>query len=269
MNSIFDYVNYRIFLKEWIKNQPRKGRGLLKTWSELLRVEPSVLSQILGGSRDLNADQVFELQTYMALGELEADYFFVLVQIEKSLTVKLKNHLRTKLKKLKIESLVLSKRIVHEKVLSEEQKSIFYSSWIYSAIRNATAMGDGQNVDSLCDLLDLPRDKALTVIRFLLESGLIKEELGLYHVGPQRTHLSKESPHIVKHHSNWRLKAIERAEYLTDEELMFTAPLTISKKDFIKFREQVVKLISSLSDTVKDSDAEQLAVFQVDWFFMK
>lgn len=269
MDSIFKYENYRIFLKTWIKNQPRKGRGILKSWSELLRVEPSILSQIFAGSRDLNPDQVFELQIYMGLGELEAEYFSVLVQIEKATTFKLKNHLKLKLNRIKKDSLDLSKRIVHEKVLTEEQKSIFYSSWIYSAIRNATSLNTGQTIENLCKLFNLPRNKVVEIVRFLVNAALIKEELGLYKIGPQRTHLDKNSPHIVKHHTNWRLKAIERAELLSNDELMFTGPLTISKKDFFKFREQIVILINNLSEIVKDSEAEELAVFQVDLFWMK
>jgi hypothetical protein len=44
--------------------------------------------------------------------------------------------------------------------------------------------------------------------------------------------------------STWRVKALQRAELLTDEELMFTAPLSISEKDFAYLREEIVKLIT-------------------------
>lgn len=269
MESIFNYENYRKYLRDWIQKQPKRGRGILTAWSQLLRIETSVMSQILSGKRELTPDQTFELQTFMGLGELESDYLNILVQIERASTQKLKLHLKKKKEKLRQESLQLSKRLKKELVLSEEQKSIFYSSWLYSAVRLATSLKDPQSIDSLCKRFQMEREKLLEILNFLMAAGLVIEEMGQYKMGPQRTHLEKSSPFITKHHANWRLKALQRSENLSDEEIMFTGPLSISKKDFNLIREEIVQLISKVSTTVKDTEAEDLAVFEVDLFWLK
>ncbi len=269
MESIFNYNNYRNFLRDWLKHQPKRGRGILTVWSNILRIETSVMSQILSGKRELTPEQALELQLYIGLGELESEYFNTIVQIERASTQKLKNHLKNKQEKLKSESLQLSKRLTRELVMSDEQKSIFYSSWIYSAIRLSSSLKGPQNIDSICKRLSVEREKVTEILNFLVSTGLVIEDLGLYKMGPQRTHLEKTSPFIVKHHTNWRLKALQRSENLTDEELMFSGPLSISKKDFKHIRDEIVSLISKVSETVKNTDAEELAVFEVDLFWLK
>lgn len=268
MESIYSFENYRNFLKMWVQNQPSRGRGIYKAWSEALRIEPSVMSQILSGKRGLNLDQGFELQKMLGLNELESEYFDILVQLELANTTKLQAHLKSKLKKIKNESLNLSKRLSKEKTLTDEEKAIFYSSWIYSAVRIATSLNELQTPDKISEKLKINKDKTQNVLNFLVKSGLVTQELGVYKVGPPRTHLERSSPHIIKHHANWRMKAIQQSENLTEEELMFTGPLTISKSDFKIIREEIVKLIMKVSDTVKDTKPEELAYFGIDLFWI-
>lgn len=269
MQSLFDYNHYTDFLKDWIKNQPKNGRGIMKTWSELLRVEPSVLSQIISKKRKMNLDQAYELSTFLNLSEIESEYFFTLIDLENANTYKLRNHLHRKLSKIKKDSLNLSNRVKHNKKLSTEQQAQFYSSWIYSAVNLATSIGEKETPETIADRLNLSREKIIEVLNFLLECGLVKQELGVYKMGNENTFLDKSSPFLVKHHANWRMKAIQRSDLLTDEELMFTAPLSISKKDFSLVREEIVKLIARIGEVVQESESDQLAVFQTDFFLIK
>lgn len=269
MTSIYSFENYRDFLKIWVLNQPKRGRGIYKKWAEILRIEPSALSQVLSGKRSFNLDQGYQLTNELGLSELDSEYFDVLIQIELANTKKLQNHLQEKLKKIRRESLNLSKRLTKEKVMSDEEKSIFYSSWIYSAVRIATSINDFNTVEQISSRLKIKKEKTQEVLNFLVKSGLVQSELGAYKLGPQRTHVDRNSPHVVKHHSNWRVKAIQRCENLNEEELMFSGPLTISKKDFKIIREKIVSLISSVSETVKETQPEDLAYFGVDLFWIE
>ena len=269
MNSIFQYSDYRKYLRDWLANQPKRGRGLLRKWSELLGVNQSILSQVLGGKRELNLDQGYQLQTELGLGEMDAEYFLTMITHERAATHSLKEHLKNKLKKQREESLKLSKRLNHERRLSDTESAIFYSSWVFTAVWLATSLKSAQSVDSICRRFGLDNDRVVEVLNFLVEAGLVEEDLGRFRSRPQRTHLEKNSPFIVRHHSNWRMQAIRRAEDLTDDELMFSGPLSISRNDFKKVREQIVGLIQSVSTTVKETEPDDLAVFQVDLFWMK
>ncbi|MGZ6442019.1 MAG: DUF4423 domain-containing protein, partial [Pseudobdellovibrionaceae bacterium] len=82
-------------------------------------------------------------------------------------------------------------------------------------------------------------------------------------------HLENKSPFIAKHHTNWRLKAIEATENLLDEELIYSANFTISRVDFVRLREEMVQLVQRFLTVVKDSPAEDIAQFNLDFFWLK
>lgn len=259
--NLFEYQDYRKYLKDRLK---QGGRGLSKQIAELMRIHPSLISQIIAGTRDLTSDQVFQLSQHWQLTKLELEYFTNLVEIEKAITQQLKTHLVEKLQELKKQSLDLSKRVPHQKVLSEEQKSIYYSSWIFAAIKAYTSIDNGKTTEEIMEKFQIDRPKAISILQFLTQTGLCTQESNKYKLGTQSTHLNKNSPHVQKHHMNWRLKAMEKAERLSDEELMFSAPLSISEKDFAKIREQLVKMIKEASETVKDSNPEFIACLNFD-----
>ena len=72
----------------------------------------------------------------------------------------------------------------------------------------------------------------------------------------------------MKHHANWRIKAIEASEMLEEEELMYTAQVSLSKKDFAILREEMATFIKTFLDRVHASPAEEIACFNLDWFWI-
>ncbi len=62
------------------------------------------------------------------------------------------------------------------------------------------------------------------------------------------------------------MRAVNSLENTTQEELNFTAPMSISKKDFALIREKIVKLIQETVEVAKASEAEDLATLTIDFF---
>lgn len=264
--EIFKKSDYREILRHWIKSQPNSGRGLITQMADVVGLQQSVFSLTMSGSRDLTPDQAFLLAEWMGLLPLEREYLVTLVQIEKASHYKFKTHLQEKIKSLKKESLDLSRRVKHEVRLNEATQQIFYSSWVYAAVRLRASIGQGLTLPQIQNEFKLSYERALKIVTFLLENGLVVQEGTHYKMGPNRTHLKKDSPMIARHHTNWRVKAIERAGEISEEELMFSGPLTCSEKDFKKLRERMAELIAEVADTVKETDPEVLVCFGVDFF---
>ena len=65
-----------------------------------------------------------------------------------------------------------------------------------------------------------------------------------------------------------RIKAMEKHNNLLPEELMYTAPFTISNKDFEFLREEVIQLIQKLIATADKTKNERLACLNIDLFFV-
>ena len=268
--SIFNHKSVNAYLKEYISHLPKKGRGEISKIASHLKVSTTLISHILSEKKTLTLEQADSLIEYLGLMNLEQDYFINLVQMERAGTTSLKKYWSKKLTEIKEASLKLSQRVKIDKVLSHEEKSIFYSSPLYSAIRLFTSVGGkGKSLGEICDRFDLPKARVATILSFLVESGLCIEKNGLYFLGAQKTHLDNQSPHLPKHLSSWRNRAIYHSENISDKELMYSAPVSLSVEDFDKLREEMANFIKKFVERVQASPAEEIACFNLDFFWIK
>jgi len=267
--TIFQFDDYKKYLKDHLRSLPSRGRGEINRIGAALRVHPTLVSQVLRGTKDFSADQALALGEYLGLRPLEAEYLLLLVQRERAGTAALRNFCGEKLSALKKQSLAVGKRLKEHRALSDEERAVFYSSWLYAGIRLYTSVGKGKTLEEISARFVLGRARTRAMLSFLTGAGLCQEEKGLYRLGTQHTHLDAQSPFLARHHASWRLRAIERSENLSDEELLFTSPFSVSKADFKKIREQIVELIQASSLVIRDSPAEEVACFNVDLFWLK
>ncbi len=265
-NIVFNCTSFHQFLIQGIENNTELKRGEKKAIAEYLNIHPTLLSQILSGSRSFSDDQVFLLGDYFALSDLESDYVFVLHQIANTQNKKHKEKLLKKRDEIKSKSTNLSERVNKEKILSDDEKSIFYSSWAYSGIRILTSLRGGRSKDEIIERLEIDKKRANDVLEFLLKTGLCKFEDGKYHMHISRTHVEKDSPYYKQHHTNWRIKSIQKLDRSPGDDLTFTGPLSISAEDFDLLKEEMVKLIQKVSSVVKDSPAEEIYCLNLDFF---
>jgi uncharacterized protein (TIGR02147 family) len=269
MVSIFEHKDYRSYLRHHLKSLPLKGRGELTRIANNLSVNTTLLSQIMSGTRELNPEQAFRLSQYLQHTPLETDYFSLLVQIERAGTNDLKEHLKKKLALLRQDALKLSSRIAHERSLTDSERAIFYSSWIYSAIHLFTSTHkNGVALEEITARFNLSRFKATEIIQFLVSTGLCTEQSGRYSLGVQSTFLAQGSPFLTRHHSNWRMKAIQKSENISEEEMMYSGQVSLSRKDFESIREQLVTSLKNILRQVEPSPAENIASLNIDWFWI-
>ncbi len=262
-NEIFEFQNYRAFLKNYVRKLPR-SRGQLKAWAKFLNVHTTLISQVMMGKRDFTEEQAWEICHFIGLNKLEREYFLELVRIERAGSSNLKQHLIENLELIKSKSQNFAEKIIIDKKLSDQQSAIFYSSWIYSAVRLCCSLNDGATIDDISLKINIDRQKVIQVIEFLRECNLVKLNGSKFVMGPQYTHLRKESPYVVRHHANWRIKAIQRSDQIDETELMYTSPFSISEKDFEVLRKYMQNVIQDFINVVKKSEAETLACFNLD-----
>lgn len=267
--SIFNYLDYRKYLKDTLAGKPKQGYGELSKWANSCHIHPTLMSLILKGDRDLSAEQAYALAEYLNLTALELEFFILLVQYARSGTPAFKEHLQKKINLLKQEATQVKKRFHHESELTDEAKFVFYSSYLYSAVRlSCDTKKEGLTLDELMEKFNLTRAELLPTLEFLEQTSLIKHTKGHYTLGPARTLVASDSKHVIKHHQNWRLQAMLRAENLKEEELMFTCPMSLSKKDFADFKRELTDLIQKFSLMLKDSKSEEIGCFNIDWFWI-
>lgn len=266
---IYEFNNYKEYLNNWISIQPNGGHGILSKLAKELNVHTTLLSHTIRGEKDLTIEQAYSIGEFIGLGEDESDYFILLVQIERAGHHGLKNKLRKDLKKMKSKSQNIVTRVRTDMSLSTSEKAEFYSSWLYSAIRQLASIEQFQSRSALMGAFDIRRDELNRTLDFLIKTGLCVAADENVKIGPSNTHLEAQSPFVYNHHKNWRLKAIEKHNNMSNEDLMYTAPFTISNSDFGLLREKIIQFIEQFIKTADKTKNERLACLNIDLFFVK
>jgi uncharacterized protein (TIGR02147 family) len=266
---IFQFSAVKEYLRSYIEQLPKQGWGEVQRWANHLGVQASFVSQILSGAKSLNVDQALKLSSVLGLQESELDYFILLVEQERAGNHATKEYFAHKVQALKKESRSLHKRLQKDRALTDEEQSIFYSSWLYSATRMHCSLPGGRSLAELSETLKLSREETGKILAFLCETGLCQKKGNHYVVGFQKTHLEKSSPHIRKHWSNWHVKALGRMDDVQEHELIYSAPFTISEKDFDLFKEEITALLQKLVTRVEKTKPEKVALLNIDFLELK
>ncbi|MGE0174358.1 MAG: TIGR02147 family protein [Oligoflexales bacterium] len=265
MNSVFETKDYKRFVIDFIAEMPKKGRGEFLRIAESIRVHPTMVSQIFKGPKHLTLEQACLVAEYFGMNNAETDCFLTLVEYDRAGSAKLRKRLQARLEELRRKNLEIKNRILPpNKELTDSERAIFYSEWFYSAVRLLTSIDSYQDMNSISERLNLPRQTVGEVVKFLLETGLCVTEGHSVKMGPQRTHVPNDSPFFRAHLMNWRLFTMNKIGRQNKDDLFFTAPFTASKADIELIKEEVRGLIAGIAKKVDQSTSEDLVCFNVD-----
>ncbi len=152
-------------------------------------------------------------------------------------------------------------------MLSKENQGIYYSSWVYAAVHMAVTIPQFQTRKALSQYLGISQNKISSALDFLIEAGLAESKNGDRFTATQnQTRLGNDSHNIIKHHSNWRTRALE---YLDREEILdlhYSSVFSLSKNDIRKVKGLLLDLNQKNADIVKLSAEEELHAICIDFF---
>lgn len=264
--TIFSYDDYKKWFNDLITAMPKKGRGQLTSIAKHLNTSPVIVTQVFKGNRDLTPEQALLLSDFLGLTKIEKQFLILLVNYSRAGSYHYKKMLSEEMLLLKEKGLEIKSHLHQEKELTAEAKSILYSNWYYLAIWSLIAIPEFNNIQIISERLKLSRNKIQEAINFLLKYQLIIEENERLKIGPKLIHLESTSPHIPRHHQNWRLQAFTHYDRMKNESLSYTAPVTLSKADALAIKEKLIKFISESVNTIQDSPSESAYCLCIDWF---
>lgn len=171
MVSVFEYDNYREFLKDYFnKIKEEKPQISHRYLAQKLGYKSSgFFSLIINHQSNISRDKIFKFAELLELNRRETDYFEALV---------LYNQAKNENESLKYKTLLLE--FGESKVRQiEEHQFDFFKKWYYSAIREAIAVFPFHNdEEKLADFI-MPKIKPEQVketINLLKELGFIEEK---------------------------------------------------------------------------------------------
>ncbi|MGE3261996.1 MAG: TIGR02147 family protein [Bacteriovoracia bacterium] len=263
--TVYEYDSYKQCVNAWVQEQPNKGYGIYSRIAAYLGTNSVIMSQVFKGDRDLNLEQAAKLAQFMGLGSNETDYFLLLVQIARSGTHDLTTILKRQAEECRLRGQAIKNRIKHEQ-LTDEDKAVFYSSWYFIATWLAAPIAEFSSVSALSKHFNIPEEVLADVLRFLLDKGLLIKKSKGFDFGTNVVHVPHDSPFVVKHHMNWRMKSMQSMDRRNEENLHYTAPLSLSADLAKKIREEIVQFIQKQTKKVADSPSEKLVCLNIDWF---
>lgn len=262
---IFQFENYKEYLKVWIETQPNRGRGLIAEFGKFLNISPSLVSAILNSDRHFSVEQACELCEYLKLDKIESEYFIALVSYDKSGSEKLRKFWSEQKKQILKKTNQVKSRIKFDKILSEEQIVQYYSHAFYSQIRVLGTLEGGISLEQIAALVPLPKYRFNEVIDFLLETELIQITDGIVKSTDKVIHVNKESIHYLKHHANWRLQQLQQVTSAQESDITYTFPCTLNQEDFKKIKSLLTDVITKSHQIIRHSPAEEFACLTIDF----
>jgi uncharacterized protein (TIGR02147 family) len=270
--TIFEFDDYKKFVEARIRDYPSGGRGVFKLMAEAMKVPRSTLSQVFNGERDLTFEQAIDLAGFLELNVLETEFFMALVERSRAGNARLRSFSEKKIDAIRQKSKTLAGRIPKKAVVTDKEKSVFYSEWYYSAIRLLCALPQLDTIPALAAHLGLPIGRTKQVMEFLVSCGLCVQEKDSYKMGPSTTHIGSDDPLVFRHHQNWRQQAARRFmeyPYLEDDELCVTIPCTTSPETMTKLRKLLMEAVLKITEQIDTSKEEHLAFVNIDLLRIK
>jgi hypothetical protein len=79
-------------------------------------------------------------------------------------------------------------------------------------------------------------------------------------------HLGTDSPLLAKHHSNWRVKAIQSLDHAHPENLNYSSVVSIAHRDAQEVRNILLQAIEKIRAVVRPSTEEGVYCYCLDLF---
>jgi uncharacterized protein (TIGR02147 family) len=128
---LFDHSNYRDFLREVLTERIQQNRQYsLRGFARNIGIQPSLLSEVLGGRRKLSVESANLVAQELGLTGQEQDYFELLVELDRA-----KNPARRESTLRKIQQINPNKKNIHD--LSVDH-FVVISEWYHFAILRLT-----------------------------------------------------------------------------------------------------------------------------------
>ncbi len=264
--SVFEYKDYKKFIREAIEALPHAGRGMRKDLAYAIGCQTPYITHVLSGDYHFSIEQAEACSRWLSLKDEETEFFILLVLFARAGTKNLERVIGRQISERRTRHAHLKDRVGITTSLSIEDQLIYCSSWQFAAVHLALMNPSFQTLESLETGLKISGDRLTSILSFLVAKGLIKKERAQFKVVSPFLHFELGSPSLQQHHTNWRLKAIESIAQSAAGDLHYSAALSLSKEDFEWVRDRLSSLLETLATRIKESKDEQIAALTFDWF---
>ncbi len=266
MVKIYHFNAYKEYVNSWIEQQPNKGHGEYRRLALALNISTTMISQIFKGDKDISMELACELTEYLHLSDDESDFFLLLVEHSKAGSYKLKARIQRQIKDRQEKAKKLENRLKKEQSLDDHEKALYYSTWIYPAIRILSDIPEVNTVDEISSRLQIPKNQIIRILDFMIEKKLVVERGAKLHMGPTHLYLPPQDPMAIRNLQNWRQLAFQKMNFQTDETFFYSGQYALSREVAEIIRRTLPDFIEDILSQVKPSPSETTRCLNIDYF---
>lgn len=260
--DIWRYKDYKAFLR----TKGKSSRGQISQWAKICQCQVSYISQVLHGKPHLTPDQAYLLSDQLTINRDERKYFLLSVELGRATTPSFRKHIEQEMLDLKNKHHEVSRQVKDRGIGDPLQEAMYYSMWYWAALHLLVSCKGYQTAAALSERLNLPHETIEKTMRQLEEWGLVnKKGQAWAHAGPS-IHLRPDSPFLVRHHENWRKRAVDRAHLLGTQNINYTALYSIDEKHKEQIRELCLQLINESRNLAGASPTQDVHCLNIDFF---
>ena len=264
--TVFDFTDYKEFLSHSFPISGPK-RGVRTRLATYLNCNQGFVSSVISGGSDFSLEHVIQISEFLELSPDEEKYFLTLVQWARAGSERLKRYFEESRQELLAKHQKISSRVANvEQPLTALDQMEYYSHWAYAVVHMAVFIPQLQDEEELRTAMRVPKKKLREVITFLVRTGLIQSADGKLLPGVVRMHLPDHSPHILRHHMNWRMRGIRSLDDASPQDLHYSAVMTLSESTMIKIRELMMKSILNVDEALKEGERTMVYSLLIDLF---
>ena len=267
MEDIFTYSSYKDYLNARLDLIDKGGRGARARMSRAIGCQTAYTTLVLRGSANFSCEQAECINDFLGHTYEQGGFFLLLVQIERAGSLALRKRLEREKERILRERNLLKNRLDIKESLPEVDQILYYSAWYYSAIHALVSVPGFETPERIADRLQISSKTASEVLDFLLRAKIIERSRdGCFRIGVGRIHLGSDSPHITKHHMNWRTQVLKSLDRQESTNFHYSSVVSISLKDVGIVREQLFATIKEIKRTVQYSKEEEVYALSADFF---
>lgn len=266
MIKVFDFYDYKRFLTVLETERASFQRGFRSRMAEALDCQNAYISQVLNTHANFSLEQAIKIAEFLALNESETRYFLLLVEHARAGTTTLQKYFKKDIEAMREKHLDIKERVQDAKNLTAENQNIYYSSWLYATIHMLITVPQYRTVTKIASALKADEQLINEAVLFLISAGLAVEIKGELKPGPTQIHLSKDSPHIRQHHTNWRIAAINSLGNNRSNDIHYSTVSSLSLEDAEKLKSILVQTIQDYVKVIGPSKEETLYNFNLDFY---
>ena len=263
--TIFESRDYKAYLHTKVGG-PRQKKGIKSAMARALGCQPTYITHVLNGHANLSLEQAESLNAYFVHTKEESQVFLLMVLRDRAGTHTLKTHFQDQIDRLLASRMILTKRLGQRNTLSEEHRAVFYSVWYFLAAQIGLTIPSWRTNEVLAKNLGLPPARVAEVLQFLCEVGLVEKSGADFVPTETQIRLGNDSHHILKHHTNWRVKAIASLENEDLHDLHYSSVVSLSAKDVIQIKNMLLEQLKDNLRVVSDSKEERLYGLNIDFY---